>query len=203
MKRIHSISGITISVFVFLHLFNHLYSLIGIESHIELMDKFRIVYRNIFAESLLMLAVGVQIYSGIGLFKRLRKSACGFFEKLQVWSGLYLAIFLLFHLGSVFTGRFMLDLDTNVYFGIAGLNSFPFNLFFIPYYALAIISFFGHIAAIHYKKMKVDILGLTPQKQSTIILAIGILLTLSIFYGLTNGFNDVAIPDEYGVLIGR
>jgi len=96
-----------------------------------------------------------------------------------------------------------LHLDTNFYFGAAGLNSFPFNLFFIPYYGLAVLSFFGHIASIHSKKMKQTVLGVTPNKQSIAILSFGILITILIFYGLTNHFNGVAIPKEYEILIGK
>jgi hypothetical protein len=86
---------------------------------------------------------------------------------------------------------------------VAGLNSFPTNLFFIPYYGLAIISFFGHIASIHHKKMKKTILGLTPKRQSIVALTFGLLLTIAIFYGLTNHFKGVAIPKEYDILIGK
>ena len=120
-----------------------------------------------------------------------------------MWSGLYLAIFLLFHLSAVFIGRLILNLDTNYYFGVAGLNTFPLNLFFIPYYGLAIISFFGHIAAVHSKKMKSKIFGISPVNQSYGILISGIVLTLVIFYGLTNGFNGVDIPIEYNIMIGE
>ena len=116
---------------------------------------------------------------------------------------LIISIFFVIHLTVVLGGRFYLHLDTNFYFGVAGLNTFPFNLFFIPYYGLAIFSFFGHIASIHNKKMKQNILGLSPIGQSKLILAIGTALTILIFYGLTNHFNGVQIPTEYNVLIGK
>ena len=119
------------------------------------------------------------------------------------WSVLFLAVFFIIHLTAVLVGRAFLNLDTNFYFGVAGLNNFPTNLFFMPYYALAIISFFGHIAAIHNKKMKQNILGLTPNGQSKIILTLGVCLTIVIFYGLTNRFQGVEIPIEYNVLIGK
>ncbi len=203
MRRIHYISGITITIFISFHLFNHMYSLFGVEEHIRLMDKFRLVYRNVFAETVLLIAVFVQIFSGIRLFSRKRKKTTGFFEKLQVWSGLYLAIFFVFHLGAVFLGRLFLDLNTNIYFGVAGLNTFPLNLFFIPYYGLAIISFFGHISAIHYIKIKKNVLRITPKKQSILIFIFGILLTLVVLYGLINGFRGIEIPKEYNILIGK
>jgi hypothetical protein len=203
MRKIHSIAGLVIAIFVAIHLFNHTFSIIGVERHIEIMTLVRPIYRNILVETILIIAVLVQIFSGIKLFNIRRKLAHNFFDKLQIWTGLYLAIFFAIHISAVFVGRFFLHLDTNFYFGVAGLNTFPFNLFFIPYYALAILSFFGHIASIHSKKMKHTIFGLPPNSQSLAILLLGLILTVSILYGLTNHFNGVELPPEYNILIGK
>ena len=203
IKNLHYISGLTITIFVVLHLFNHVVSIFGAQDHIETMNTLRIFYRNIFVETILLSAVLLQIISGLKLFRTNRKLVRSKFDQLQLWSGLYLSVFFIIHLSAVLSGRLFLKLDTNFYFGVAGLNSFPFNLFFIPYYGLAILSFFGHIASIHNKKMKRTILGLSPNKQSTAILIFGFILTIIIFYGLTNHFNGVTIPKEYEVLIGK
>ena len=202
-KKIHFISGLTITVFVGLHLFNHTLSIFGSDTHIEIMNTLRLFYRNIFFETVLLIAVLVQIISGLNLFKTNRRIATTQFEKLHIWTGLYLAIFFIIHLTAVLGGRLFLHLDTNFYFGVAGLNSFPFSLFFLPYYGLAILSFFGHIASIHSKKMKQTIFSLSPNRQSIIILIFGLLLTIVIFYGLTNHFNGFIIPSEYNILIGK
>jgi hypothetical protein len=114
-----------------------------------------------------------------------------------------LAIFFLIHLSAVFVGRLFLHLDTNFYFGVVGINSFPFNLFFIPYYGIAILSFFGHIASIHVKKVKRNFLGLTPNYQAKIILILGACIMFFIFYGLTNHFKGFTIPTEYKILVGK
>lgn len=203
IKRLHFISGIIISVFTGSHLFNHAYSILGVDKHIELMNTLRLVYRNIFFEFILMAAVVVQIISGWQLFKANGKAATSMFARLQVWTGLYLAFFFVFHLTAVFGGRFLLHLDTNFYFGAAGLNVFPFNLFFVPYYGLAIISVFGHLAAVHSKKMKQTIFLLTPARQAHVILLIGCCVTGIIFYGLTNRFRGSKMPQEYNILIGK
>lgn len=202
-KKIHFISGLTLTVFVGLHLFNHTLSIFGAESHIEAMNSLRLFYRNIFVETVLLIAVIVQIISGLIFFKTNIKTATSYFDKLHIWTGLYLAFFLVIHLSAVLGGRLFLHLDTNFYFGVAGLNSFPFNLIFIPYYGLALLSFFGHIASIHSKKMKQTIFGLSPNGQSIIILIFGLLFTIVLFYGLTNHFNGFIIPSEYNILIGK
>ena len=203
IKRLHYFSGLTIAIFVGLHLFNHLKSIFGADKHIAVMDNLRLFYRNIFVETILLFAVLTQIISGIKLFISKRKIAITFFDKLQIYTGLYLSIFFVIHVSVVFAGRIFLHLDTNFYFGVAGLNSFPLNLFFIPYYGLAIISFFGHLSAIHNSKRKQNILGLTPDRQAIIILVVGLMLTIAIFYGLTNHFEGVRIPKEYNILIGK
>ncbi|MCB1145317.1 MAG: hypothetical protein KDK38_00825 [Leptospiraceae bacterium] len=203
IKKLHYFSGLTISIFVALHLFNHAFSIAGAEKHIEMMSTLRYFYRNIFIEILLLVAIATQIVTGLRLFIMKRKIVSTVFDKLQIWSGLYLAIFFLIHLSAVLAGRIILKLDTNFYFGVAGLNAFPFNLFFIPYYTLAILSFFAHIAALHNRKMSLKILGLTPQMQSIVIFLFGFLFSIFILFGLTNKFTGVQIPAEYKVLIGN
>lgn len=197
IKKLHYISGLTITIFVGLHLLNHCYSILGANKHIEVMTTLRHFYRNIFVETLLLLAVATQIYSGLRLFKTKRQTAKTFFQKLHIWTGLYLAIFFIIHLSAILTGRLVLKLDTNLYFGVAGLNSFPFNLFFIPYYFLATVSFFGHISAIHNQRITKTILGFSPNKQSIFILTIGICFAIFLIYGLTNKFQGFQIPEAY------
>lgn len=203
MIKTHRISGLLISFFIGLHLFNHCWSILGADKHIELMTTLRHLYRNIFVEAILFIAIATQVYSGIKLFRENRKLAKSFFDKLHIWTGFYLAIFFTIHLGAVLGGRYILKLDTNFYFGVVGINSFPFNLFFIPYYGIAIFSFFGHIASIHIKKVKRNFLGLTPNYQAKTILIIGACIMFFIFYGLTNHFKGVTIPIEYKILVGK
>ena len=202
-KKLHYITGLTITVFITLHLFNHICSIFGAHFHISIMKALRIFYRNLFVETILLAAVFVQIVSGIKLFKINRKNTTSAFEKLHIWSGIYLAFFFIIHLSAVLVGRFYLQLDTNFYFGVAGLNTFPLNLFFIPYYGLAIMSVFGHTAAVHHKKMNQTIFNLTPKQQSKLILISGFFVTCITFYGLTNHFHGVNIPAEYNVLTGK
>lgn len=203
MRRVHFFSGFIVTLFIVFHLLNHTASIFGSARHIEIMTYLRQFYRNPIGEFVLLTAVSLQIISGLRLFKVNRKNAVSNVDKLQLWSGLYLAIFFIIHISAILVGRALLNLDTNFYFGAAGLNSFPVNLFFIPYYSLAILSFFGHLASIHAKKMRKRLLGLTPMSQAKVILIAGFLLVFVILYGLTNGFNGVAIPSEYDVLIGK
>lgn len=200
MKKVHFASGLLLTLFIGLHLLNHACALFGVELHIAVMQALRKLYRHTLVETVLLLAVATQIYSGLRLFFTGRGLAFGFFEKLQLWSGLYLALFFIIHIGAVMGARHLLGLDTNFYFGVAGLNIFPLNLFFVPYYALAIFSFFGHLAAIHAKKMRHRVWGLSPVRQAWFMLVWGMLFSVLLLYGLTNQFQGVKIPAEYNVL---
>jgi len=203
IKRIHFLSGLMITLFIGVHLLNHFISVFGAEAHIEFMKYFRIVYRNQFVESLLLLTVMTQVISGLKLFLTKRKVLLQRNDKLQIWTGLYLSFFLIIHVSAIMIGRLVLQVDTNFYFGVAGLNTFPLNLLFIPYYLLAIIAFFGHISTIHFNKMKKEIIGISVKNQSRFILLFGVVLPLIILFGLTNGFIGVEIPKEYQIKIGK
>ncbi|AWW00410.1 hypothetical protein [Arcticibacterium luteifluviistationis] len=194
LRKIHYYSGLTLTLFIGFHLVNHFVSIFGVQYHLDLMDSFRVVYRNILVETVLLAAVLVQILSGLKLAFSKKKVMASFYEKVQVYSGLYLAFFLVIHVSAVLFGRLVLEVDTNFYFGVAGLNAFPLSLFFVPYYSLGIMSFFGHIAAVHAQKMDKTILGLSPKAQSHLILLKGVILTLLILYGSTNGFMGVDFP---------
>jgi hypothetical protein len=203
LKNLHYLSGLLLSVFIGFHLFNHLMAWKGAEMHISTMEKFRGFYRHPIVESILLISVFIQVFSGIRLVKKGSKTASQFYDKLHIRTGIYLAFFLIIHISAVLAGRFLFELDTNFYFGVAGLNRFPFNLFFIPYYTLAILSFFGHIAAIHRKKMKRPLLGLSVIKQANIILITGAGIAICTLYGLTNHFKGVSIPPTYEVILGK
>lgn len=200
---LHRITGMIIAAFVVMHLSNHLMALAGPAAHIALMETLRKIYRHPVLEGTLLLAVVTQIITGVVQIRRTKAQQQGSWQRLQRWSGLYLAFFFAVHLSAVFAGRTILHLDTNLYFGVAGMNTFPFNLFFVPYYALAVTSFFLHIASIHAKKMTTLILGLSPDRQARVIAAFGVVLTVVLLYGLTGGFRGLEIPDAYGVLIGK
>lgn len=199
MKKLHRNSGLVLACFVGIHLFNHLCSLMGADIHLVVMDQLRKVYRNVFVETVLLLAVILQIFSGLRLLFGKQKKEWTGYARWQAWSGFYLAIFLLIHVGAVLAGRFVLQLDTNIYFGAAGLNSFPANLFFIPYYVLAIVAFFIHLAAIHAQRMQRNICGLSVHKQVQLFVAIGMLTAVVVLYGLTNGLRGLPLPASYNI----
>ena len=188
IKFLHHISGVTLSAFIAFHLFNHLFALYGSEKHISIMEQFRQVYRHPFTETLLLLIVFFQIFSGLRLvYKREAKLVA---EKIQVYSGLYLSFFLIAHVSAVFAGRHIEHLDTNFYFAAAGLNYYPATFIFIPYYFLGIISITFHVAALHYLRTR-------SKRVAYGIAIIGIIISILIILGFTNHFQWYDMPVAY------
>ena len=203
LRRIHYFSGIVLSIFVGMHLFNHIWAILGIEKHISLMAILRLVYRNIFVEVLLLAVVFGQVITGFALVRKHKGISRIGWDRWHIWSGLYLSFFLLFHCLAVLAGRSILHLDTNFYFGAAGMSAFPTGLFFVPYYILAIMSFFTHIAAVHSKKMERNLLGISPHQQSLGIVLMGAFVLILVLWGMTQGFTGVDVPQGYEVLQGK
>lgn len=185
MKQVHYTAGILVLTFILLHLFNHLYAWAGAGVHVALMRRLRTFYRHPLVEIILLLSVLVLIVTGSIQSRTKWKLRPSGFERLQLFTGCYLGFFFLIHLSAVFVGRLILNVDTDFYYGTAGLKSFPANLFFIPYYGLAIFSLFGHLAAVHRKKMKIDVVGLNPDKQSKLIIVFGFIISIVIVLGMT------------------
>lgn len=196
-KQVHRYSAIVILLFTGFHLINHFAIFLEVQNHIELMGEFRLVYRQYFVEVLLIGFVAVQIITGFVLWKKLRKQKNETYSVLQRVSGMYLLVFFLIHISAVFAGRFILQVDTNFYFGAAGLNTFPFNIFFIPYYFFAVLALFIHLGAVHAKKMKKNILKCSPNQQAQIIFVVGFVVGFLLIMGLTNNFSGFEIPAEY------
>jgi succinate dehydrogenase/fumarate reductase cytochrome b subunit len=178
MKAIHYFSGLTIAIFVGIHLLNHALILHSAEWHITFMNAARKVYRHPIIEMILLTAVCVQIVTGIYLVNTKWGSVESIFDLLHIVSGLYMSLFLIVHVTAVLMGRYKLGLDTNLYFGVGYMNISPQRYFFIPYYALAITSFFVHMACIHKSKMSEYVELSAAQNQSIGIIAFGIIFTM-------------------------
>ena len=186
MKLIHYYTGLTLSVFIGFHLLNHLLILHSEALHIRFMKSARKIYRNKFVESLLFLAVLLQVISGITLVIMKWNKVENYFDRIQIASGLYLSFFLLNHVMAVLRGRYILKMDTNIYYGAGVMNMWPQKLFFIPYYSFAILSFFFHVACVHRLKME-KFAGLAVStKQSFMIMGAGALITFLVIIKMAN-----------------
>lgn len=193
IKKIHYISGILLGLFIGLHIVNHLMIVNGADAHIIFMESIRKFYRNPFIEAFLLLAVVIQVSSGISLARKKWNHTPSIFEKLQLWSGLFFVYFLVSHTSVVLLGRYIFHLDTNLYYGASPLNNNPLKFYFIFHYGLAILAFFTHVGCAHHSKMKRFVGEKTAVNQSWIIMGIGIIITGVILFYMMH----LAIPKEY------
>ena len=180
MKLVHYCSGLLLAAFIGVHILNHLLILHSAEWHVQFMRRARKVYRHPVIESLIGLAVLLQIFSGAGLLLGAWLQAKDFFGIVHVYSGLYLAFFMTVHVAAVIKGRYKMHLDTNLYYGAGVMNSWPQKLLFIPYYSLGLLSFFFHVACIHKEKMSRFISAEAASVQGYLIMIIGIIISLAI-----------------------
>lgn len=200
MKQIHRFTGILVSFFIVAHLFNHLMAWHGIATHQALLDNFRIFYRNPFVEVILIGSFLFQSYSGIMLFINLRKKESKTVaDKIQMYSGLVLGLFIIQHISATIGQRLYFELDTNFYFAARVVLLSPVKYYFIPYYFLGIMSFATHIANTHRTKMT-PIVGFNKANihfyMIVTFFAVAACMILYIFMG---GHYPINIPAKYNV----
>jgi succinate dehydrogenase/fumarate reductase cytochrome b subunit len=194
MKKAHFISGIVLSIFVSLHLLNHLTAVQSIPTHIEVMNALRRIYQHPLIEPLLLFAVLIQIISGIKLVRNRGWKQTERYNKLHVYSGIYLGFFLLMHTSATLVGRFVLLVDTNFYYGAMVVNAKPYLFFFIPYYFLGTFSFFVHIACIIRIKSIRKVGIQKASRRANGLIALGAIIGLIILWAFT---YNVQIPALY------
>ncbi|MEM1220528.1 MAG: hypothetical protein AAGH79_16525 [Bacteroidota bacterium] len=200
MKALHRLTGILVSVFVVMHLTNHVMAWWGIETHLATMKQLRRFYRHPLVEIPLVAAFLFQAYSGIRLLWTLRgvpqKST---YQWIQCYSGILLGAFILIHLSATFFFRWVFALDTNFYFASRVVLQSPDRFFFIPYYLAGILSFGVHVASVHRQKMSE--LGATTLVNAQFygISLLFLLIALQILFVFTGGRYPIEIPEIYNV----
>lgn len=199
-KKLHRITGIIISVFIVAHLFNHAMAWFGIETHREIMEDFRKIYRNPFVEIILIVCFIFQIYSGIIQFLKLRKQTNLLVSgKLKMYSGLYIAYFLIQHILAVIGQRIYYQFDTNFYFASRVVLEAPAKYYFIPYYFLGVFAFGVHVATIHREKVQKYINLKQANIHAWFIASTFFIVALLILYVLMGGRYEIVIPKIYEV----
>ncbi len=200
LHKWHRMSALLVGTFILFHLINHLFILGGIQQHIDLMESFRVVYRNIIIESILFVCVIFQVSSGVHFVWKRRGQRDGFLEKAQAISGLYLAYFFLNHIGAVLFGRVSAGLDTNIYYGIAGFHISPFQLYFLPYYFLAVVAIFVHLASAFNWLTRNKITEILRVRIAYSVIIIGITVSVTLMLGFSGVFSEIKIPPEYSAI---
>lgn len=195
-RKFHRLSACFLAMYIVLHLGNHLVAVAGVHAHLAFMQAIRPLYRNAVVEPLLLACVLFQCGSGIWMVLRGWKKRSGLVAWLQAGSGLYLALFLLVHVGAVLFGRAALRLDTNFYYAAAGFVLMPYVLFFAPYYFLAVCALFTHLGCAAYWQVEAR----SPMVRRLAIgvpAAVGLVLAVLIDLALSGVLHPLAIPAKY------
>lgn len=159
-----------------------------------MLHRFR---RQALFEPLLFLFIVFQVCSGLYFVWKRRGQRYGFLEKAQAASGLYLAFFLLNHVGAVLFGRHIAGLDTNIYYGIAGFHAHPYDFFFVPYYFLAVTAIFVNLASAFHWLARNQIVDARRTSMAYGICAMGLVLSVVLLPGFYGIFGEIVIPAEY------
>lgn len=147
----HGISALLLCCYVLFHLANHLTGLVGPELHAQVMEAGRTVYRSSVVEPLLVTAFLFQVCSGLYLAWRWSTIWHRWLTTFQIASGVYLSVFVLGHMNSVFIyARSFLGIPTDWSFatgGETGLLMDPWNIRLVPHYTLGVFFVLTHLLA--------------------------------------------------------
>lgn len=191
IRTVHRITGAMLALFVFTHLAVHLTALVGAEAHLATLATVQAAYRNPVVEPLLLVAILLQTAAGLTLAVRgWRGSKGDGWARLQLWSGLVLACFLLNHTGAALYTRYGAGLETNFWWASGTLAHETARYWFYPYYTLGVMAVFAHIAvALHYRS------GNAGRAQA--VLAGGAAVTVAILLAFGGWLYPVTLKPEY------
>ncbi len=163
--------------------------------HLVVLSFVQKAYRNQIVEPLLFVAIIVQVFTGIKLmFRKYRLPNKKAWAWAQIISGVYLIVFLVNHTGAALVTRYIFKLDTNFYWAASTMNISPYKYFFIPYYFLAIVSIFTHVAAaIHFRALR----NKKEQKSALLILILGVIISTVIVATFCSKFYSIDLPQKY------
>lgn len=201
MEGLHKLSAGFVFAFICLHMANHLIGLDNIETHLTFMTVARMIYRHPIVEMVLLMAFVAQMLTGWALAREIWARKKDLIHQFQAASGVYIAFFVITHVAFMLVGRSVLNLDTNIYYAIAGLMITPWKYVLIPYYGLAIMAIFLHMGCIIY-----DIFKKTAKPLAIILLiaTIGLggyvtWLMMATYGGYRIGIH---VPPEYFEIYG-
>ncbi|KQW96051.1 hypothetical protein ASC84_22000 [Acinetobacter sp. Root1280] len=149
LRIFHGITGSIVALFVFFHIVNHLFGLISPEAHAEVMAIGRMIYRIPVVEAILVSTMIIQILSGLWLAWKWSAHEVDFPRIFQIGSGVYLSLFILGHMNSVFIfARTYLGIQTGWDFATGaptGLINDPWNIRLLPHYILGVFFVLSHL----------------------------------------------------------
>ena len=179
-----------LGIFIVVHFAAHFAAIGGIASQQRVLEAGRTIYRMPPVEAALVAAFAAQLLLGIQLLRSIarRKRKDGW-HYAQVFSGAYLALFIVMHTGAALLSREIAGLDTNFHWAAGTLILSPIKYGFAPYYALAIFALVTHlVAALHYRQ---------PHRWHAVLLLLGPAAAIPILLAYSGAFYPVALPEAH------
>lgn len=149
----HGLVAAVVVLYVLFHVFNHFFFVLGPGAHSAVREAGGVIYRAHAVELPLMLLLLFMCASGAYLAWRWSgvDASHDFFRACQVASGVFLLVYIVGHMDSVFIyARLFLGEPTDWQFAVgapAGLVHDPWNIRLLPHYALAVFLVLVHIAS--------------------------------------------------------
>lgn len=197
LNRLHRLSAIFLTLYALLHLGNHAAGMWGPQTHIELMEGFRTLYRTLFVEVLLMSCVLIQAATGIFFIVRRWGQRRGVIETAQVWSGAYLAFYMVDHVMEVMNARMLHSTDTNFWFMAANFQQTPDRYWLMPYYFLGVLALFVHLGCAFHWGMDGRLSLRARNAVFTTFSVTGAILGLLIVATFAGYFYEIELPPQY------
>jgi hypothetical protein len=147
-RHVHATSAIVLATFALLHVFNHSIAMVSLAMNKAVLSALRLVYRQDVAQVVLVAAVALQVITGLTMVWKYYLRRATPLRNLQLVSGLYLAVFLVTHLITVFNTR-RAGIDTDFVWAShapGGLLASLSSVSLLPRYSLAVLAVFVHLA---------------------------------------------------------
>lgn len=143
--RLHRALALALCLFAVPHLMGHLAGLWGQAAFDAVQAALRPHYRNALVEPALFAVALGQL--GLGLWLMVRRGRRGLRGRLLRWQTLNGGVFALFlaqHLSALALARWGFGLDTTFWWPASVASTWPFTLYFWPYYLLGVLAFVLH-----------------------------------------------------------
>ncbi len=196
LKAVHRTLAAILIVFIGTHLAVHLAALGGPDAHIAAQKTVDWVYRSRLVEPVLVLALAAQVVVGYRLLRRrLGEPGKSVWAWVQIVSGGYLVFFLIAHTTAALATRYSVGLETNFYWASGPAILMPLALGFRPYYVLAILAVFSHLAAAMMFRWGSKGLGISLAAWG--VVAFGGLVSGAIVAALSGALYPIDLPAAY------
>ncbi|MCC7497608.1 MAG: hypothetical protein IT160_08535 [Bryobacterales bacterium] len=187
-KSAHWMSAMVIGLFVVAHLATSLTILQSPEAYNRSASLLRLAYRTPVAEPILIGLLILQVITGLAMALEAFTRRASVEYLIQLATGMYLAVFLGSHTTAVAVGgRQLLNQGPDFTFasaGVGGLLASPAGAALAPYYFLAVVAFFSHLA----RPLRLGVMrfagGATARRCSYALTGVGIVVASALLIGL-------------------